>query len=60
MKIVERAPNYFTIIHAGKEVDTPPFATEGEAYRWADANIDDQVFDSPNVLCDPLAYRTLQ
>lgn len=61
MKVIERAPGYWTLLHDGREVDTPPFATEAEAWSWADDNIDDQVFDSPNgTLRDPLRYRTLQ
>lgn len=60
MKIVERSPGQFEIIHAGKTVDAPNFTTEAEAWSWADANIDDQMFDSPNTLADPLRYRVLQ
>lgn len=60
MKVVERAPGQFDIIHAGRTVDAPDFATEDAAWAWADHNIDDQVFDGPNTLADPLRYRVLQ
>lgn len=60
MKVVRRAPDYYVILHAGREVDAPPFATEDAAWSWADHNVDDQVFDDPNTLSEPLKYRTLQ
>lgn len=60
MKIVERAPGYFVIVHAGKEVDAPNFTTEVDAWSWADDRVDDQMFDGPNTFRAPLVYRTLQ
>lgn len=60
MKVVRRAPDYYVILHAGREVDTPNFTTEAAAWGWADEFIDDQAFDSPNTLREPLKYRTLQ
>lgn len=60
MRVLERAPGHFTIQHSGKELVTPRFDTEAEAWGWADENIDDQVFDGPNWLNDPLVFRTLQ
>ncbi|CDX26756.1 hypothetical protein MPL3356_60537 [Mesorhizobium plurifarium] len=53
---VERRGDHFVIVHAGRDVDFS-FATEGEAWKWADANIDDQVFDTPNCFSPPLNYR---
>lgn len=60
MKVVRRAQNYYVILHAGREVDTPTFGTEAEAWGWADDHVDDQVLDGPNTLSEPLTYRTLQ
>lgn len=60
MQVVKRSDDYFVIKHAGKEVDAGVFKTEAEAWAWADANIDDQMFDLPNWLSEPLKYRTFQ
>lgn len=60
MKVVRRAPDYYVILHAGREVDTPTFKTEADAWGWADEFVDDQMFDGPNTLSEPLTYRTLQ
>ena len=54
---IERRSDHFIIVHAGKEIDHT-FATEAEAWAWADEFIDDQVFDSPNDFSPPLSYRT--
>ena len=43
------------IAHAGKVI-AQPFATEAEANTWADCNIDDQMFDTPNSFMPPLEY----
>lgn len=56
MKILQRADGWWIIQHAGKEIDKD-FSTDVEAYGWADENIDDQVFDSPNDFSPPLKYR---
>jgi hypothetical protein len=60
MTIIERTPGFFSIIHGGREVETPPFNTEADAWAWADRNIDDQMFDSPNTLAPPLKYLDLK
>lgn len=39
---------FFVIIHAGREIDVK-FLSEDDAWRWADRNVDDQVFDEPNL-----------
>jgi hypothetical protein len=58
MDVVRGKNGKYVIIHAGREVDKD-FDTEGEAWHWADANIDDQVFDDPNWFTDkPISYRT--
>jgi hypothetical protein len=57
MDVFKRSNGSFAIIHAGREIDKD-FATEDEAWSWADRNIDDQMFDGPNWLAEPLAYRT--
>jgi hypothetical protein len=44
------------VIHHGGHVIAETFATERDAERWADHNIDDQVFDNPNCFMPPLVY----
>lgn len=56
MDIVRTERGKWVIIHNGREVDRD-FDTEGEAWKWADHNIDDQVFDGPNTK-EPIPYRT--
>ena len=56
MEVIATQPSGFVIVHAGKVVDRD-FATEADAWSWADHNIDDQMFDTPNWLADPLKYR---
>lgn len=56
---IEPRADHFVIVHAGKEIDFS-FASEAEAWAWADANIDDQMFDSPNDFSPPLTYRNPQ
>jgi hypothetical protein len=43
------------IWHGGHRVKKE-FSSEREANRWADSNIDDQVFDSPNWFSGPIEY----
>lgn len=58
MDIVRGKNGKWVIIHAGREVDQD-FDTENDAWKWADANIDDQVFDDPNSFTPtPIRYRT--
>ena len=57
MDVIQKSDGGWAIIHAGKEVDID-FDTEAKAWSWADEFIDDQVFDSPNWLCEPIVYRT--
>lgn len=59
MDVLKRADGQFVIIHAGREV-AKDFDTEAAAWSWADHHIDDQVFDGPNWLAEPLVYRTPQ
>ena len=47
--------NGWIILHANKIIDQT-FDSEEQAWTWADDNIDDQVFDSPNTLSPPLRY----
>lgn len=55
MTVEQKPDGRWRIKHAGKEV-VPDFATEAEAWRWADANVDDQVFDGPNNWSPALRY----
>jgi hypothetical protein len=55
MQIVEHN-GVWIIRHGGREI-AEDFETEDEAWSWADANVDDQVFDSPNHHYPPLRYR---
>lgn len=57
MDVVKREDDKYDIIHNGKEVAAGPFVSEDAAWSWADRNIDDQTFDSPNTLADPIKYR---
>jgi hypothetical protein len=57
--VVERRSDHFVIVHAGKEIDFS-FATEAQAWAWADEFIDDQVFDGPNWFSPPLTYRPVR
>jgi hypothetical protein len=59
VKIISASPSGFVIIHAGRIIDKD-FATKAEAEAWADANIDDQMFDKPNWFADPIKYRAAQ
>lgn len=56
MEIIPTKPSGFVIVHAGRVIERD-FATEAEANAWADLNIDDQMFDTPNWLAEPLKYR---
>lgn len=53
---IERRSDHFVIVHGGKEIDFS-FASEAEAWAWADEFVDDQVFDGPNNFSPPLKYR---
>ena len=56
MMITCREGNHFIVVHAGRVIDeTLPDRESAE--RWADSNIDDQMFDEPNTLSPPLRYR---
>lgn len=55
MKIIS-LDNLWAISHAGKLINKR-FTSEDEAYKWADQNIDDQVFDEPNWFSHPLEYE---
>jgi len=55
MLVYKEAEGLWRIRHAGKTI-SQPFSTEAAAESWADANIDDQMFDAPNWLADPLDY----
>lgn len=57
MEIEKNHSGRWVIVHGGKEVKET-FDSEGDAYKWADKNIDDQVFDEPNWYSMPIAYRT--
>jgi hypothetical protein len=56
MMITCREGSHFVVIHAGRVIDET-FADRETAERWADDNIDDQMFDGPNWLSPPLRYR---
>lgn len=56
MMIVTRHPTgEWGVVHAGRWLKQR-FSTEAEAERWADSNVDDQMFDGPNCLAPPLEY----
>lgn len=58
MDVIKNHSGRWIIIHAGKEV-AQDFETEAEAWKWADHNIDDQVFDGPNEFTQTqIVYRT--
>ena len=44
------------IVHAGQTVDTY-FDSKSDAWNWADSNIDDQLYDTPNTISPPLVYK---
>ena len=56
MMLTAKEGNRFVIIHAGKVIDES-FDTREQAEAWADDNIDDQMFDTPNTFSPPLVYR---
>lgn len=56
MMITVREGAHWVIVHAGRVIDAS-FPDRESAERWADSNIDDQMFDSPNELSPPLKYR---
>lgn len=55
MRIIQ-LDNLWAITHAGRVI-AKRFTSYDEADRWADYNIDDQVFDGPNTLMSPLEYE---
>ena len=55
MEIKQTASGRWVIWHGGRLVDAE-FATEAEAWAWADRNIDDQVFGEPNWFSGPIKY----
>lgn len=57
MDVVRKYDGRWVIIHAAREI-AKDFDTEDAAWSWADENVDDQVFCSPNRLSEPLEYRT--
>lgn len=56
MMITVREGAHFVIVHAGRVIDET-FPDRESAEAWADANIDDQMFDKPNWFSPPLRYR---
>ena len=56
MMITCREGAHFVIVHAGRVIDEK-FPDRESAERWADRNIDDQMFDEPNTFSPPLRYR---
>jgi hypothetical protein len=56
MMITCREGAHFVIVHAGRVIDQK-FHDQESAERWADKNIDDQMFDTPNSFSPPLKYR---
>ncbi len=56
MMVTVREGSHFVIIHAGRVIDEV-FSDRESAERWADCNIDDQMFDEPNWFSPPLKYR---
>lgn len=57
MMITVREGSHFVIAHAGRVIDEQ-FPDQESAERWADRNIDDQMFDEPNTFSPPLKYRS--
>lgn len=56
MMIIGREGNHYVIVHAGRIIDET-FPDRDAAEKWADCNIDDQMFDAPNEWSPPLRYR---
>lgn len=56
MMITVREGAHFVICHAGRVIDEK-FPDRESAEKWADSNIDDQMFDGPNTFSSPLKYR---
>lgn len=56
MMITVREGAHWVIVHAGRVVDES-FPDRAAAEKWADSNIDDQMFDAPNEFSPPLKYR---
>lgn len=56
MMIICREGAHYVIGHAGRVIDEK-FPDRESAERWADCNIDDQMFDEPNEFSPPLRYR---
>jgi hypothetical protein len=59
MDILLSETGRWVIIHGGKRLKID-FATEAEAWAWADSHIDDQVFGEPNWYSEPLEYAEAQ
>lgn len=56
MMITCREGAHWVVVHAGRVIDEK-FPDRDAAERWADSNVDDQMFDGPNTLAPPLKYR---
>lgn len=56
LEVLQNQQGRWIIIHGGKEI-AEDFDSEAAAWRWADENIDDQVFCRPNRYSPPLHYR---
>ncbi len=54
--IVVNEGKHFVVVHAGRVIDET-FPDRESAESWADSNIDDQMFDTPNTFSPPLKYR---
>ncbi len=57
MEVIQRHSGQWVIVHAAREI-AKDFDTEAEAWAWADCNIDDQIYCTPNRLSASLLYRT--
>lgn len=56
MMITCREGAHWIVVHAGRVIDEK-FPDRESAEKWADCNIDDQMFDEPNTFSPPLRYR---
>jgi hypothetical protein len=56
MDIIQKSSGRWVIIHALREI-AKDFDSEAAAWAWADEQIDDQIFCTPNKLSTVLEYR---